>query len=49
MNEKDLQRVFSYSIYRGGSKIYSDKADKGVVDIDNESQRKSLDIFHSKR
>ena len=35
MNELELQRVFTSSIYPGDSKIYSDK---GFVNIDDRSQ-----------
>ena len=35
MNESQLQRVYSYPIYPGGSKIYSDNE---FVNIDNGSQ-----------
>ena len=35
MNESQLQRVYTYLIYRRDSKIYSDKA---FVNIDNGSQ-----------
>ena len=34
-NESELQRVYNYSIYSRGSKIY---LDKGFVNIDNGSQ-----------
>ena len=35
MNESQLQKIYSYSIYPRDSKIYSDK---GLVNIDNGSQ-----------
>ena len=35
MNESELQRVYNYSIYPRGSKIYSDK---GFVNIDDGSR-----------
>ena len=35
LNESQLQRVYNYSIYSRGSKIYSDK---GFVNIDNGSR-----------
>ena len=45
MKESQLQGNYNYHIYPRVSKIHSDK---GFVNID-ESRRKPLDLFYSKR